>query len=175
MQPFPDKIQQTEQDVELGAKPTLSTLGYYGLVPFAGGAILVWLSPWLINTGMGLTIQKGTLAYAGIIASYLAGMGAGQALHKNRPGIMAYLPGMIATLIAWAMVLPDGYFFFSLGPVWRMLIMILVFGWLFTRDSALTSLGVWPSWYGRLRMRLTAWVAILLCAIIARLLLWGYI
>lgn len=175
MDPFSENNQLKDHSGNKGARSALPELGYYGLLPFIFGAVIVWLSPWIVSPTLALIIQKGTLVYAAIIASYMAGMGAGQALSNDRSGKMTYLPGMIATLIAWAMALPDGYFFFTLGSVWRMTVIIFVFVWLFMRDSALTGTGVWPSWYGRLRFRLTAWVIVLLGAIIARLILWGYI
>jgi len=157
-----------------GAQFAMTRLGYFGLVPFYFGAGVLWLSPWLVAPSLALIIQQGTLAYAGIIASYMAGMGAGGLLTRDRPGIMTYLSGMIAVLIAWLMIVPDGYFFFSMSPVWRTLILAGVFIYLYARDLQMAVADDWPRWYSDLRFKLTAWVVIALIAIFARLLLWGF-
>ncbi|MEL6506200.1 MAG: DUF3429 domain-containing protein [Pseudomonadota bacterium] len=158
-----------------GAEYPLTRLGYLGLIPFGFGAGIAWLSPWLVAPGLALTIATGTLAYGGIIAAYMAGMGAGGLLGQNRPGVMTYLSGMIATLVAWLMIIPDGYFFLSIAPVWRVVGLFAVFIYLYARDLQLAVAGTWPDWYARLRFRLTAWVVIALVALGARLLLWGLI
>lgn len=157
------------------AHHALTQLGYTGLIPFGFGAVILWLSPWLVSPGIALTTQAGTLGYAGIIASYMAGMGAGSLLTRERGGLATYLPGMIATLIAWLMIVPDGYFFFSLSPVWRTLIMAMIFIFIYVQDTRMAMHDDWPRWYAQLRFRLTAWVIIALGAISARLLLWGMV
>ncbi|MEL6379519.1 MAG: DUF3429 domain-containing protein [Pseudomonadota bacterium] len=158
-----------------GADYPLTRLGYLGLIPFGFGAGIAWLSPWLVSPAIALTIAMGTIAYGGIIAAYMAGMGAGGLLTQNKPGIMTYLSGMIATLIAWLMIIPDGYFFLSIAPVWRVVGLIIVFAYLYARDLQLAVAGTWPDWYTRLRFRLTAWVFIALTALGARLLFWALI
>lgn len=156
-----------------GAHYAMTRLGYMGLIPFGFGAVILWLSPWFVSPSIALTIQNGTLAYAGIIAGYMAGMGAGGMLTRDRAGIMTYLPGMIATLIAWLMIVPNGYFFLSIPSIWRTLIMASVFIYLYLQDMRMVMNEDWPRWYAELRLRLTAWVIIALVAIFARLLLWG--
>ena len=178
---FPDpRRDNRKSQARPSTKPALHLLGYYGLIPFFLGVAVVWLSPMMVEPGLALIMQQGTLFYGGIIAAYMAGMGAGGILSRENEksgsasGVAAYLPGIIATLIAWFMILPNGYFFFSLSPVWRLIGLIVVFIWLFVRDRASVAAGHWPKWYGDLRLRLTAWVVICLSAIVARLLLWGY-
>ncbi len=175
MNPFEQTPSSGERNDNRNAYKAMRRLGYSGLIPFGFGVIIIWLSPWIVDRGLAQTMAKGTLAYAAIIAAFMAGMGTGVHLQQNKSSIFAYLPSMIAALIAWVMVLPNGYFFFSLGSLWRAFFIALIFAWLYTRDQAMVRRNIWPSWYTDLRLRLTAWVIISLSAIIARMLLWGYI
>ncbi len=158
---------------QLAAQPALRPLGYLGLVPFGFGAVIVWLAPWLVSVGQALIIERGTLVYGAIIASYMAGMGAGGDLGRERPGVMTYLPSMLAALFAWLAALPDGYFFISLSETSRVVILAAVFGFLYFRDMSLIAQGTFSPWYGRLRFRLTAWVIIALLSIAVRMIIWN--
>ena len=152
------------------AKPALEHLGYLGLVPFLFGAVCAWLSPWIVSTGIALLIVNGTIVYGAVIAGYMAGMTAGADLKQDRGGITTYLPAMVATLAAWLMAVPNGFFFISIPIPWRLLGLAIVFAWLFLKDDGLARRGQWPGWYGNLRFRLSAWVIISLMAIFARML-----
>jgi len=160
---------------EAAAQPAFRPLGYFGLVPFGFGAIIVWLAPWLISVGEALIIERGTLVYGAIIASYMAGIGAGGDLGRERPGVMTYLPSMLAALFAWLAALPDGYFFISLSETARVTILAAVFGFLYFRDMSLITQGIFSPWYGRLRFRLTGWVIIALLSIAVRMITWNMV
>ncbi len=146
----------------------MTRLGLLGLAPFFAGAIIVWLSPVIVPQWVALNIHTLVLSYAGIIAAYLAGAGAGASLKSHAP--VSILPGMIAVLFAWIAIWPGGFLTFSLGAVQRYLILIIVYVWVLYRD--LSASGDFPSWYGALRTRLTFWAAISLLMILARMLSW---
>lgn len=178
MTPF-DQIPKTDSKREVAphkmARPVMERLGYWGLVPFGFGVIIFWLSPWLVSLSVGSTIARGTISYAGIIAAFMAGMSTGNVLAHERAGISAYLPTMIASLVAWLTILPNGYFFITMGEIWRIIILVIVFIWLYLNDVRLTQQGAWKSWYTNLRLRLSAWVILALSAIAARFLLIGVV
>lgn len=148
----------------------LTTLGLLGLIPFVFGAAAVWLSPLLIPQWVALNIHTIVLTYSGIIAAYMAGMGAGAALNGAPPA--SPLPGMIAALAACFAILHGGILTFSASATQRYLIMIAVYVYLLLRD--LRAAGDFPSWYGALRTRLTFWACVSLTIIMARLVSWYY-
>ncbi len=165
-------LSPSSNDKEIKINHALVRLGYIALIPFGFGVLCVWLSPWILQTGRALIIAQGTLFYAAITASYLAGMGSGNSLSKKQKSIASYLPDMMISAIAWLAIIPQGYFFISIQPAWRAILLVCVFSWLYFRDMTLSGRGVWPKWYGKLRFRLSAWIIISLMAIFARLILW---
>ena len=148
----------------------LTSLGLLSLTPFVFGAAILWLSPVIVPLWIALNVHTLVLTYGGIVAAYLAGVGAGAALKSPAP--QSALPGMIAALAAWFAILHGGVLTLSAPAVWRYAILITVFIWLLMRD--LRAAGDFPSWYGALRTRLTFWAAITLTMMMARLLSWGY-
>ncbi|MCA8887408.1 MAG: DUF3429 domain-containing protein [Parvularculaceae bacterium] len=149
-------------------------LGLYGLVPFFFGAVTVWASPLIVPQWVALNIHSLTLAYAGVIAAWVAGVGAGAALMSARPTTENLAPGILAALVAWFAIWPGGFLTFSMPVVWRYLLLIILFGYLLVRDLRAVSAGDLPSWYGPLRMRLTLWTCVSLALIMSRLILWRF-
>ena len=152
----------------------MTRLGFYGLAPFVAGAVAMWVSPFLLPQWAALNIHSLILAYAGIIAAFLAGAGAGSSLKGGHETYEAFLPRMVAVLIAWFAIWPGGFLTFSVPAVWRYVIIIAVFAWLLMRDLATVASGGFPSWYGALRIRLTFWACVALVLIMARLITWRY-
>lgn len=152
----------------------MTRLGLLGLIPFVAGAAALWLSPWILPQHLALDFHQMTLAYGGIIVSYMAGMGAGAMLGPSTGAPRSFLPGMLVTLAAFFFILPPGTFFFSIGAAWRHLVIILLLIYLLLRDLSAVRIGELPGWYGRLRMRLTFWASASLSLIVVRLFLWGY-
>jgi len=81
------------------SREEMTRLGLLGLLPFAFGAVAVWISPIALPEWMALNIQTIVIAYAGVIAAWLAGGGAGAMLAKDGPKD-SFLPGIIAALVA---------------------------------------------------------------------------
>lgn len=148
----------------------MTRFGMLALAPFIFGAAMMWMAPLIIPQWVALNVHTLVLAYGGIIAAYIAGVGAGAGLKSRAP--ISLLPGMIATLFAWFAIWPSGFLTYSLPAVQRYMILIAVFVWILLRD--LRAAGDFPSWYGALRTRLTFWASISLILIMARLISWRY-
>ncbi len=152
----------------------LTTLGLLGLAPFALGALALWLSPLLLPQFIATNVFKLSFTYAGVIAGYMAGMGAGALLLTGKPTEERFLPGMIAALMACFTILPSFSVVIDLDYFWRIGLLILVFVYLLMRDLRAVKAGGMPIWYGNLRMRLTFWACLLLAVMAVRLLFWGF-
>ncbi|MFN0024453.1 MAG: DUF3429 domain-containing protein [Parvularculaceae bacterium] len=152
----------------------MTRLGLYGLTPFVFGAAAMWLSPFIVPQWAALNIHTIILAYAGVIASFLAGTGIGASLKGGHETYEPFLPRMIAVVVVWFAIWPGGFLTFSVPAVWRYLIVITVFAWLLMRDLETTARGSFPSWYGALRIRLTFWACVSLVLIMARLITWRH-
>lgn len=152
----------------------ITRLGAIGLAPFAVGAVGLWLSPWLLSQTLALDLHQITLAYAAVVAVYLAGIGAGAKLAPRLDASSGFMSGVVAALAVWAAIWQGGVFYFSFGAVWRYLIILCVLIYLLFRDRAAVQAGLLPKWYGELRTRLTFWASMSLVLIMSRLLLWGY-
>ncbi|MFQ5564057.1 MAG: DUF3429 domain-containing protein [Parvularculaceae bacterium] len=152
----------------------ITRLGFIGLIPFAVGAAGLWLSPWILPQTLALDLHVITLAYAGVIAVYLAGIGAGAKLAPRLEARGEFISGAVAVLAVWTAIWQGGVFYFSIGAVWRYLIILLVLVYLLMRDRAAVRAGLLPLWYGELRTRLTFWAGMSMVLIMSRLMLWGY-
>jgi len=151
----------------------MTRLGLLGLLPLAIAAIGVWMSPWALPMYIALQLHSMALAYAGLVAAYKTGVGAGGALaagERSKEGLTA---GIVALLVVW-LALGQGLFGFALGAAWRYALVLGVCFYLFLRDRRAVAAGELPAWYGEVRMRMTFWTSICLLAIMSRLLLWGY-
>ena len=149
-------------------------LGLLGLLPFVIPAIGVWMAPWALPMRFALELHQMALVYAGIIAAYLAGVGAGGLLLSRERTAEGVLPGMIAALVAWLAIWQGGPLVYVFGAAWRYAILVGVFVYLYARDRRAAAAGALPGWYGALRARLTFWATLSLVAIMSRLILWGY-
>ena len=160
-------MRQTQRDPN---EEQMTRLGYYGLIPFVFGAVAIWVAPLFPGgTGFGLQMHSMVLAYGGIIAAYLAGVGAGGLLSGPRSVDDNLLPNMIATLVAFLSVWTNLPFTLDIGAAWRHAMVFLVLIYLLLRDLRAVEAGNLPQWYGALRTRLTFWAGISLLAVISRL------
>ena len=78
-------------------------LGYAGLIPFVGGALLVWLvwpqMPMHAYATMALS------AYAAVIVSFLGGIHWGIAFREAEPRPSLFVWGIVPSLAAWVAVM----------------------------------------------------------------------
>ncbi len=152
----------------------MTRLGLMGLVPFLFGAAAVWIAP-LFPEGdiFALTMHSMVLAYGGIIAAYMAGVGAGGLLVGGRAENEPLLPGMIIALVAWVAVWGNLPFTLVIPGAWRHGLVLVALIYLLLRDLRAVEAGNLPSWYGALRIRLTFWAGLSITAVILRLILWS--
>ena len=154
----------------------LTRLGFLGLIPFGTAAILIWFVPLVApKSTFPLMLHSMALAYGGVIASYMAGIGAGGLLAGPPKTDEAFLPGMIAALVAWLAIWTNMPFGIVIPGAWRHAMVLLVLIYLLLRDLRAVEAGNLPSWYGALRMRLTFWASVSILAIMSRLILWGHV
>ena len=133
---------------------TILWLGYGGLLPFVGLALLIWLVPGRQEAAMAL----GLVAYGALIASFLGGVhwGTGFLMGEAAPR-MQFVWGVVPSLGGWlAMLLPA-----RVGLV--VLIMVLLGCYAVDRMTyPAVGLGRWLP----MRLQLTI-VAVLSCALAA--------
>lgn len=146
--------------------------GLYGLLPLILAAIGLWMSPWALPTAIAFDLHQLALAYAGAVAAFLAGVGAGAALGLKAPQSVA--PSLWTVAVVWIAIAQAVFLKLLPGVGWRYLLLVAIFVYLLLRDLEFTASGLLPRWYGALRARLTAWVCGLLLAIALRLFLLGY-
>jgi hypothetical protein len=81
---------------------TILWLGYGGLVPFAGLALLMWVVPPRMQPMMALAL----VAYGAVIASFLGGVhwGTGFLMGEAAPR-MQFVWGVVPSLVGWLTVL----------------------------------------------------------------------
>ena len=100
----------------------IQRLGYAGLIPFAGLALLLWL----LQGEPQVFVSVALSAYAGLILSFLGGIHWGigwlQAGRRNRLGVH-FLWGVMPSLLAWPGVLMPPY----AGLVWLGLVLIVCY------------------------------------------------
>jgi Protein of unknown function (DUF3429) len=76
-------------------------LGYGGLLPFAAGALLVWL----VRPDAQPYVARGLAAYGALIASFLGGIHWGLAMRQASPTARGLLWGVVPSLLAWPAVM----------------------------------------------------------------------
>ncbi len=82
---------------------TARRLGYGGLLPFVGGALLVWL----VHPDVRQDVAFGLAAYAALIASFLGGIHWGLAFRHDEPPTAGLAWGVVPSLVAWpALLMP---------------------------------------------------------------------
>jgi hypothetical protein len=82
--------------------PLARRLGYAGLIPFVGGALLIWLVRAEAHPYATLALS----AYAAVIASFLGGIHWGMAMRQGElhlPGLLLW--GVVPSLVAWMAVM----------------------------------------------------------------------
>jgi hypothetical protein len=78
-------------------------LGYAGLLPYVGGAALVWL----VWPEVQPLVAQGLSAYAALIISFLGGIHWGLAMRASEPPPPLLLWGVLPSLLAWpALMMP---------------------------------------------------------------------
>ena len=155
-------------------KEQMTRLGLYAVAPFVVAAAALWLSPFVIPQFIALDFHQIALVYGAVIVAYLSGAGAGVSLSPAQKMRESFLPGQLIALVAVFAILPSGVFFLAMAPVWRHTLILVLLVYLLMRDLNATNAGLFPKWYGPLRMRLTFWAGLAIVLIISRLLLWGY-
>lgn len=126
-------------------------LGYAGLLPFVGGALLVWL----VWPDVQPLVAQGLSAYAALIISFLGGIHWGLAMRQAEPPPQLLAWGVMPSLLAWPAVMMPAH----AGLVLHGLLLLLCYAvdrQLYPRHGA----GRWLT----LRFRLSA-VAALSCLI----------
>lgn len=76
-------------------------LGMAGLLPFVGGALLIWL----VWPEAHPYVAMGLSAYAGLIVSFLGGIHWGVAMREPRPPLPLLAWGVTPSLLAWVAVM----------------------------------------------------------------------
>lgn len=150
----PQTADHREADDRSAKRAELSALGYLGLLPFAMGACAALTTPWLLPSTISWAVIDACISYGGIIAAYMAGMGAGALVAQPRGNGAPLLPGMIAALVAWVGLWPGLPFIPAARGVQALLIAgVLIF--LYVHDQRAAERGNLPGWYMPLRARLT--------------------
>jgi hypothetical protein len=72
-------------------------LGYAGLAPFAGGALLIWFA----NPEALPFAAQALSTYAALIASFLGGIHWGLALREPRPSTLQMAWGVVPSILGW--------------------------------------------------------------------------
>jgi hypothetical protein len=76
-------------------------LGYGGLLPFAAGALLVWL----VRADAQPYVARGLAAYGALIVSFLGGIHWGLVMRQPLPATRLLLWGVVPSLLAWPAVM----------------------------------------------------------------------
>jgi hypothetical protein len=127
--------------------PTVAALlGYGGLIPFAAAAIAVVLD---LQTTSAVAVFS---AYSATILAFLGGIQWGLAFHLGPDRLHERLiVGVIPSLLAWVALL--------LGATAGLIVLTAGFLAVYAYDRV-RNLPALPAWFGRLRLHLTAGVAI---------------
>ena len=145
----------TQQNVSTSIPGAALLLGLAGLIPFAAGAAAMWALLSAITPDRGLTL---VIAYGAIILSFLGGIRWGTAIgpyDARRQGLelSASVLGSLAGLAA-----------IFIPPVPALTLLIAGFLMQALWDVMSVEGGRLPSWFGKLRMLLTAGAVISLIA-----------
>jgi Protein of unknown function (DUF3429) len=81
--------------------PAALRLGYGGLLPFAAGAVLVWL----VRADALPYVARGLSAYGALIVSFLGGIHWGLAMRQSVPSSRLLIWGVMPSLVVWPAVL----------------------------------------------------------------------
>ncbi len=103
-----------------GPPPAALRLGWAGLLPFVGGALLVWL----VRPDAHPYVTLALSAYAAVIVSFLGGIHWGLAFRQPQPPVWLLGWGVVPSLVAWvAVVMPP-----SAGLVIHAVMLLVCYG-----------------------------------------------
>lgn len=130
---------------------TVQILGYGGLIPFIGLAVLANVEP-----AHGFLYRGALLVYGAVILSFVGAIHWGVAMMttslSDQDRRSCYVWSVVPSLLGWIT--------YILSPVIAAFVLILGFLLQYWRDAILARKIEWPVWYLPLRIRLTL-VAIL--------------
>ncbi|WP_421693980.1 DUF3429 domain-containing protein [Aestuariivirga sp.] len=152
----------SDQRVSARIPASALSLGLMGLVPFAAGALSLWVPLPFLNAETGLKL---VVVYGAIILSFLGGIRWGTAIgpydaHRQGREFSTSVLGALAGLAAVFLPAIPG-------------LTLLIAGFLMQGlwDVTSADAGRLPAWFGRLRMILTAGAVVSLVAALGALLL----
>jgi hypothetical protein len=97
-----------------GLTPAALRLGYAGLLPFVGGALLVWLVREEAHPYVALALS----AYGAVIVSFLGGIHWGLAFRHTEPPLRLLVWGVLPAIVAWlAVIMPPSAGLVILGAM----------------------------------------------------------
>ena len=145
----------TEQNISTSIPGAALALGLAGLIPFAAGAISQWAALPLITPDTGLKLIVG---YGAIILSFLGGIRWGTAIgpYDTRRQSLEFSASVLGSLAGLAAIF--------IPPVPALTLLIAGFLMQGLWDVMSVEGGRLPSWFGKLRMLLTAGAVISLTA-----------
>jgi hypothetical protein len=145
----------TQQTVSSQIPSTALLLGLAGLIPFLAGAASQWVALPLLTPEPGLKL---IIAYGAIILSFLGGIRWGTAIgpYDSRRQGMEFTASVLGSLAGLAAVF--------IPPVPALTLLIAGFLMQGLWDVTSVEAGRLPSWFGKLRMLLTAGAVISLIA-----------
>ena len=130
-------------------------LGAAGLIPFAAASAAIWIVPgkYLASAVFAL------VAYGAVILSFMGavhwGLVIASSARESRDDMSRWLSlGVIPALLAWLALL--------IGPLNALFLLLAAFTAVYALDRMAIAAALAPPWYGRLRLRLTAAVLVLL-------------
>lgn len=132
----------------MSAPKAARLLGFAGLIPFVGLAVLA-----LANPSSAAEAQRGAILYGGVILSFMggcrwgfacAGLGDGP---RFEPLAVSVLPALLAWMGLW--LSPEA------GAGWTTIMLIGGFAALYADDVRAQAKGAAPAWWSSLRLPLT--------------------
>jgi hypothetical protein len=133
----------------------VAELGYGGLIPFVGLAVLTWMAP--IHASLW---QHAQLTYAAVILSFVGALHWGFAMLAPdltaRTRTAAYVWSVFPALLAWVALLLPAF----IGS----LTLIVVFLAHYLQDRSIARALPLPAWYLPMRVRLTVVAALSIAA-----------
>ncbi|MGV6819879.1 MAG: DUF3429 domain-containing protein [Parvularcula sp.] len=138
-------------DKELQTKAVAYRLGYAGLLPYAFGALLIWVQPPQLPMGMIGSVVQWVLVYGALSLSFLSGSEWGASIRAGSYSRLFISVG--CALAAWIAVIPPGTVpGFSLPVPIQYLMLMAAFAGLLAVEVLL---GGGPGWYRSLRVKMT--------------------
>lgn len=167
--PSAPAVQPGKKKPRIKVPGSATLLGYAGLIPFAGTALIVWLSwPSPAARDALFALQ----AYGAVILSFLGGARWGLAMaghgyasdtETRRELRMGLTAAVLPSVIAWlALLMP---------PLQALSVLIICYGGQYLADIQTVKAGDAPVWYRLLRTPLTLLAMAAMLAALARLII----